>query len=476
MRAVDAEHPPTGRSWLGLLWRTGMRLTWHSAPAMTKESQLGRKHKNKKEGSQGPRGSVRLPLRALFGRHRENEGPRRPPAPAAALRGVRTCQERPGPGDPPRGKGRPGPGPGPSASAPAPPQEQEPGPEVSARRRQARQGPSRGSRGVRGGRGAQPPPRRARRASPRRARRRPHLPRALPQPRPAASPTWRPRRASCTSQRDPAPLGTGSAVADGRRETLVGHRRRRRPVRRQAAHSEPVAQPVTGARAPRRRLSPTTTWRPRPPQEAGGRGGRRRAGQLTARPPARGRHRLPHPREREVGPGAAPHPQSPGAPDPAGLVPALLSPLGEALKPRAPQPFPGAAAAHLAPPPRGDMLRLGGAFPATAEPPRFRGRPSLVGRMPVAPHMGLSPEPSLPLRLTPLMREPGFSWKGDVRQEKEVILALVYGSGTVLRRTDHTRGSSIQHSSLSSIPYKKGQQGRGPPPLGRASTPNSHEQ
>lgn len=108
-------------------------------------------------------------------------------------------------------------------------------------------------------------------------------------------------------------------------------------LRRQAADSEPVAQPVTAARAPRRRLSPTT-WRPRPPQEAGGRGGRRRAGQLTARPPAGG-HRLVLPWEPEIGPGAAHHPRSPEAADPAGLVHMLVSSLGEALKPWTRQPF-----------------------------------------------------------------------------------------------------------------------------------------
>ncbi|XP_044911040.1 synapsin-1-like [Felis catus] len=254
--------------------------------------------------------------------------------PPPALSGVRTCQERLGAGVRPHGKGRPSPGP--SASSLAPPLGQEPGPEVSARRRQARQGPSSGSQGpVRGGGGAQPPCGPARRASPRRARWRPHLPRALPQPRPVASPTWRPRRASRTSQRDPVPLGTRSAGASGRRETLLGSRRRR-PVRRQAADSEPVAQRVTAARASRRRLSPTTTWRPRPPQEAGGRGGRRRAGRLTARPPARGRHRLPHRREPEVGPGAAPHPQESRGTEPRG--PGARLPLSPRGGPEAPGP------------------------------------------------------------------------------------------------------------------------------------------
>ncbi|XP_040352806.1 serine/arginine repetitive matrix protein 1-like [Herpailurus yagouaroundi] len=181
-----------------------------------------------------------------------------------------------------------------------------------------------------------PPSGPARRASPRRARWRPHLPRALPQPRPVASPTWRPRRASRTSQRDPVPLGTRSAGASGRRETLLGSRRRR-PVRRQAADSEPVAQRVTAARASRRRLSPTTTWRPRPPQEAGGRGGRRRAGRLTARPPARGRHRLPHRREPEVGPRAAPHPQESRGTEPRG--PGARVPLSPRGSPGTRQPF-----------------------------------------------------------------------------------------------------------------------------------------
>lgn len=74
---------------------------------------------------------------------------------------------------------------------------------------------------------SQPGPRAGPRASPQRTRRRPHLPGALRQPLRAPSPTWRARRASRTSQRDPAPLGTSSAGADGRRETLLGSRRRR---------------------------------------------------------------------------------------------------------------------------------------------------------------------------------------------------------------------------------------------------------
>ncbi|XP_047638781.1 translation initiation factor IF-2-like [Phacochoerus africanus] len=109
-----------------------------------------------------------------------------------------------------------------------------------------------------------------------------------------------------------------------------------RLLRLQAADSEPVAQPVTAARAPRRRLSPTTTWRPRPPQEAGGRGGRRRAGQLTARPPpgtdSPTLRNLKLPRR-----GSAP--PEPRVPNPAGLVLVLRSPLGEAPKPRTRQPF-----------------------------------------------------------------------------------------------------------------------------------------
>ncbi|XP_020944071.1 formin-like protein 6 [Sus scrofa] len=136
-----------------------------------------------------------------------------------------------------------------------------------------------------------------------------------------------------------------------------------RLLRLQAADSEPVAQPVTAARAPRRRLSPTTTWRPRPPQEAGGRGGRRRAGQLTARPPpGTDAPTLRNPKLPRRGSA----PPEPRVPNPAGLVLVLRSPLGEAPKP--PAALPGGAPTHLAPPPRGDMLRLGGAFPATADP------------------------------------------------------------------------------------------------------------
>ncbi|XP_049981819.1 serine/arginine repetitive matrix protein 3-like [Alexandromys fortis] len=75
------------------------------------------------------------------------------------------------------------------------------------------------------------------------------------------------------------PPARSSAPAPGK--TLPCRRRRRRRhrrVSRQVGRSEPVAQPVTAAVLRRRRLSPTTTWRPRPPQEAGGRGGERRAG------------------------------------------------------------------------------------------------------------------------------------------------------------------------------------------------------
>lgn len=205
-------------------------------------------------------------------------------------------------------------------------------------------------------------PSRPRGASPRRAPRRPHLPGALPQLGRAASPTWRLRRASRTSRRAPAPLGSSSAGAGGRRETLLGRRRCR--LRRQAADSEPVAQPVTAAPASRRRLSPTTTWRPQPPQEAGGRGGRRRAGQLTARPSAAG-HRLPHSCEPEMGAGAAP--RAPGPRTPLAWSKCSAVPSG---RPRSSGPAAchGAAKTHPAPPPRGDMLRLGGAFPATADP------------------------------------------------------------------------------------------------------------
>lgn len=90
---------------------------------------------------------------------------------------------------------------------------------------------------------------------------------------------------SCSSQPSGAsrasprhrPPARSSAAAPGK--TLpCGRRRRCRRVSRQVGRSEPVAQPVTAAGLRRRRLSPTTTWRPRPPQEAGGRGGERRAG------------------------------------------------------------------------------------------------------------------------------------------------------------------------------------------------------
>lgn len=87
---------------------------------------------------------------------------------------------------------------------------------------------------------------------------------------------------SCSSQPSGAsrasprhrPPARSSAPAPGK--TLQCGRRRR--VSLQVGRSEPVAQPVTAAGLRRRRLSPTTTWRPQPPQEAGGRGGERRAG------------------------------------------------------------------------------------------------------------------------------------------------------------------------------------------------------
>lgn len=224
-----------------------------------------------------------MPLRAPVCRHPKSEGAKSLPARG----GVRTCQKRPRPGARPSHPPRPG---------------------LSARRRQVR--PSSGRR-------APEAPSASCRArirlpgQPAEPARGPAPARALRQPRREASPTWRPRRASRTSLRDPVPRGPSRTGAGGRRQTLLGSPRRR-PARRQAADSEPVAQPVTAARAPRRRLSPTTTWRPRPPQEAGGRGGRRRPGQLTASPPA-AQHRLSHPREPEIGPGASSPPGSRGA-------------------------------------------------------------------------------------------------------------------------------------------------------------------
>lgn len=108
----------------------------------------------------------------------------------------------------------------------------------------------------------------------------------------------------------------------------------------------------------RRRLSPTTTWRPRPPQEAGGRGGERRAGSdgQPARPPSRGAP-TPHRGERDT----AWRSSSPPGPRKA-WAEVLLLPRG----PEAPRltALPGAAKTHLAPPLRGDLRRLGGTFPA----------------------------------------------------------------------------------------------------------------
>nr|XP_025724409.1 basic proline-rich protein-like [Callorhinus ursinus] len=310
-----------------------------------------------------------------------------------------------GAGARPHGKGRLGPGPSASPPPPpAPPRGLEPGPEVSARRRQARQGPSSGSRGLaRGGRDAQPPPSRARRASPAAS-----APAPAPAPRPSAAPAGR-----FTHLAPPPRLPHVTA-----RPRAPRHRQRDRG----RTPRDPARPPPPLGSSPGRRQrtccaachgSSGSTAPPQPHNNmaaaasAGSRGaGRQATGRAADGPPARGRHRLPHPREPKLSPGAAPYPRNPGAPDPAGLVPVPRSPLGEALKPRSRQPFSGAATAHLAPPPRGDMLRLGGAFPAPAEPPKFRGRPSRVGHMPVAPHMGLSPERSLALRLV----RRGESW------------------------------------------------------------------
>lgn len=92
-----------------------------------------------------------------------------------------------------------------------------------------------------------------------------------------------------------------SAPAPGKTLPCGGRRRR---VSRQVGRSEPVAQPVTAAGLRRRRLTPTTTWRPLPPQEAGGRGGERRAGSdgppaCSPGRPAAG-HRLPTAGERDT--------------------------------------------------------------------------------------------------------------------------------------------------------------------------------
>ncbi|XP_026641752.1 proline-rich protein 2-like [Microtus ochrogaster] len=140
------------------------------------------------------------------------------------------------------------------------------------------------------------------------------------------------------------------------RNPQPSHRRRRRRVSRQVGSSEPVAQPVTAAGLRRRRLSPTTTWRPRPPQEAGGRGGERRAGSdgppacLPGRPrgtdsPPRGSATL-----RDV----PAHPGDRGALDREGVGrSASLPATSEASELTA---LPGAATTHLAPPLRGHSM------------------------------------------------------------------------------------------------------------------------
>nr|XP_044627770.1 translation initiation factor IF-2-like [Equus asinus] len=252
-----------------------------------------------------------------------------PKARGHAARGGRTCQKRPRTGHRGRGLGlgrregaaraRPlGVRPGPAAGAGTPRRRFPPGAAESAR------GLGRGPpalprpRPHRPGRAAASQPGRgASRTCPR--------PAAAP-PERAPSPTWRPRRASRTSRRDPAALGSSGAGARRRPRSAGSSPGRRQRTCCAACH---------GRSGPRRSLSPTTTWRPRPPQEAGGRGGRRRAGQLTTRPPARCRAPTARPREPAVGPGAAPHIHSPGHRTPQAWPKGAAVPSG---KPRSPGP------------------------------------------------------------------------------------------------------------------------------------------
>ncbi|XP_046517811.1 translation initiation factor IF-2-like [Equus quagga] len=282
-----------------------------------KENQL-------REKRIGPRGSVRVSLKALFGRHPESEGPRRPRRPHLP---EEAADRAPGAGARARPQGRGSPGPAPRRPPWPRRGGRNPAPQVSARRRRECQGPRSGAARAPEAASASPG---ARSRLPARPRRLPHLPAPCGSPAERApSPTWRPRRASRTSRRDPAALGSSGAGA------------RRRPRSAAAAGSSPGRRQRTccaachGRSGPRRSLSPTTTWRPRPPQEAGGRGGRRRAGQLTTRPPARCRAPTARPREPAVGPGAAPHIHSPGHRTPQAWPKGAAVPSG---KPRSPGP------------------------------------------------------------------------------------------------------------------------------------------
>lgn len=297
---------------------------------------------------------------ARFCPHPESEG---------ARRRVRTCQKRPRPGSRvwPRGRGSPAPAPG----CPPWPRRggRNPGPEVSARRRQDCQGPSSGASGAPEGPSASCGARSRLPARPA------SLPAAdavapAPAPRPAAaraaaSPTWRARRASRTSQRDPAPLGTSGAGAGGCRETCsaaaaaapASSSGRRQRTCCAACHGR------SGSAAPPQPHNMAAT------ASAGSRGaGREATGRAVDGPPARWRAPTRTPLGTRNWPGCGSSPPKSRGRGPRGPGPhARLFPRGgpEALDPAA---LPGGVPTHLAPPPRGDMLGLGDAFPATADP------------------------------------------------------------------------------------------------------------
>lgn len=184
---------------------------------------------------------MRVPPQLSSARTPKVRGPRRPPT----LAGVRHLPEEAAVGDPGSAvrKGQPSPGPlgvplGRAAGEGTrgrrfPPGTAEPARGL-ARGRPCSRGPVpvvRSAQPPQPGRGSLP----AAGAAPAPAPRLPAAPLA-------ASPTWRPRRASRTSQHDSALLSTGSLGAGRRRETLLCRRRRRcSRLGRQAAASEPVA-------------------------------------------------------------------------------------------------------------------------------------------------------------------------------------------------------------------------------------------
>lgn len=246
---------------------------------------------------------MRVPLMALFCRHPESKGAVLPPA----LGGVRTCQTRPRPG---LGAGKRQPST--SGCPQAPRRGQEPG---AGGFRPAPPSPA----------GAYPGLQKTRPRCPRRAAAScpgpqnlpaagasaPAPARALPQRRGAASPTWRLRRASRTSQRDPS---SSSAGAGGRRQTPA----RLPPL----PGSSPGHRPRTCCAACHGRSGFTAPPQPHNNMAAAASAGSRGGGEVGD-PPAAG-HRLPHLCEPEIGLGATPHAPEPRGPGPRGPGPSVL--------------------------------------------------------------------------------------------------------------------------------------------------------